>query len=667
MGSTSDGAVDAAGAEPAHTAGGGGEANRRMATDPELPPAPLGGPVSSGRGALRVGVGIAASRASGLLREVVTAMAFGVGPHADVFRTALRAPNLLQNLLGEGTLSAAFIPIYSRMLASDRRQDAGRFAGAVFSLLLVLVAGLVLAGVLLARPLTALLTPGYLADAAAVAAGSATVDRFELAVAAARLMFPMAGLLVLSAWSLGVLNSHRRFFVPYVAPVLWNAAIIGALLFAGGPLFASLLDPLFNWWPVGSGFPRSGQGPVGTVATAGPLGPTLLLDRLLLAACGGALVGGALQFLVQVPFVVRELRGFRLSLSPRVAGVGEALRAFVPVVAARGAAQLGSYVDVILASFLAAGALGAIGLAQTLYLLPISLFGMSVAAAELPELASSAASRSQASRSPAVKAATDATAPEAATPRGQAVAEVGTRAEAALSRMAFLTVPTVVVYLAFGLPVVELLFRRGRFDDGDVALVALVLAAYAVGVFPTTSSRLLQNVCYATGRATTAARIGVQRTLLAGGLGAVLMLLLDRYTLADLPLAAETIAGEQRTLFLGAVGLAAGSAIAAWVELARLSRAVAGGLPGFGVPWRIVGKLLGLALTAAAVAGAVWVKASAGELTMVGQTSSWRTLLVLAIFALTYLVLAAASGINEATTLWSKLRRRASSRINRKR
>ena len=281
--------------------------------------------------ASRVALGIALSRSLGFLREMVLAYFFGAGPHADVFRTALRGPNLLQNLLGEQTLSASFIPVYSKLLARGKQEEAGRFAGAVFGLLLALAGGLSLLGVVLAEPIVSLLAPGYLGDAARVAAGDLSVDRYSLAVRAVRIIFPMTAILVLSAWSLGILNSHRRFFISYMAPALWTAAIIGTLLVAAG----NLTD--FTWGAAGSGIDSAGQ------------------SKLVIAACIGALIGGVLQFAIQLPWVVRLLKGFKLSFSTRVKGVGEAIQAFAPLLAGRGAVQISGYLDFFLASFLAAG------------------------------------------------------------------------------------------------------------------------------------------------------------------------------------------------------------------------------------------------------------------------------------------------------------------------
>ncbi|HEX2643732.1 MAG TPA: murein biosynthesis integral membrane protein MurJ [Thermoanaerobaculia bacterium] len=487
-------------------------------------------------GAVTIAAGILLSRVIGLLRERAIGYYFGLGPYADVLRVALRAPNILQNLLGEGTLSAAFIPIYSRLIEQGKREEAGRFAGAVFGLLLAAAAALSLLGVVLARPLVAVLANGFLNDTGAV-------DRFELTVTTTRIIFPMTGFLVLSVWALGVLNSHRRFFLPYFAPVVWNAAIIGALLWAGG-------------------LGRGGSD----------------LERLLFAACWGALAGGLLQFLVQLPGVARELRGFRLSFSARVPGVKEALGAFGPVVAGRGVVQLSGYLDVFLASYLVAGAPAALSAGQMLYTLPISLFGMSVAAAELPEL-----SRLQQSG-------------------GAGSEALIARIRRSLRQMAFLNVPTFLGYLAFGFLLVAALNRTGRFGVAETWLVYLILFAYTLGLLASTSSRLLQNTFYALGETRTPARIAATRVGLSAVLGIPLMLALDRIPVTVL--AGESAAGSG--LHLGAVGLALASGVGSWFELLRLRAALTRRMPAFHLPWRETGRLLLLAAGAGLPSALLW-------------------------------------------------------------
>lgn len=507
--------------------------------DPAAAQQPGPAVAAGGRGgAALVALGILSSRLVGFVREFAVAHFFGVGPHADVFRAALRAPNAIQNLLGEGTLSAAFIPLYTRMIHEGREEEAGRFAGAVFGLLLAVAGGFSLLGALLARPIVAVLSAGFLRD-------SGPVDRYELAVDAVRIIFPMTGFLVLSVWALGILNSHRKFLVPYIAPVAWNAAIIAAMLWAGGSVSR-----------------ESGGGGLSLAA----------LDRLLFAACWGALAGGLLQFLVQLPVVARVLRGFRLSFSTRVPGVPEALRAFGPVVAGRGVVQLAGYLDQFLASFLAMGAVSALGYAQMFYMLPISLFAMSVAAAELPELAR----------------------------LGAGAPELVPRVRRSLRQMAFLNVPTFVGYLAFGVLIVGI-YRTGRFTAANQWLVYLVLCGYTAGLLATTSSRLLQNTFYALGETAVPARIAAWRVGLSAAVGLLLMWQLDR-----VPLTAVVAVPGGEALRLGAVGLAFASGVGAWFELLRLQAALARRGAAGAVPWKETGRLLLLAGAAAAVAAGIW-------------------------------------------------------------
>ncbi len=497
-----------------------------------------------------VAAGILISRLAGFFRQRAVAHFFGTGPHADVFAFALRAPNMLQNLLGEGTLSASFIPVYSRMLAEGRREEAGRLAGAVFGLLLAVAAGLALLGVALAEPIVAILAAGFLEE-------GGSVDRFPLAVTAVRITFPMVGVLVLHAWALGVLNSHRRFFLPYVAPALWNGAIIAVLILAGRALVAG---------PPGPG------GAHLSLAT---------LDRLLYAACIGALIGGVLQFLVQVPLVLHLLQGFRPSLSTRVAGVRATLRAFWPVVAGRGVVQIGAWLDLFLASWLAEGAVGALSFAQTLYILPISLFSMSVAAAELPELSRVLPSEQEG--------------------EGQGRAPGGTeRIERSVRQIALLVVPTFVGYLAFGYLLVGAIYRTGSFGADSNLLVYATLAAYTVGLPASAGSRLFQNVFFALSDTRTPARLAAQRVILAAGVAVPAMLALDRLTVAggDDPV--------HSGLRFGAVGLAVGSAAGAWYELVRLLRAASRRLPWTRRPWGALARMGATAVGAAILATLLW-------------------------------------------------------------
>ena len=560
------------------------------AAPPDAPPE-TSPPKTRTSAASTVAAGIFLSRIFGFVRTSALAYFFGAGAHYDVYVYATRGPNLLQNLLGEGTLSAAFIPIYSRMIAEGRQEEAGRFAGAIFGLLVVVVSALVLLGVTLARPIASVLAYGLLDDAAQVAAGQLPVDRFELVVQALRIVFPMSGLFVLSAWALGVLNSHRRFFLPYFAPVLWNLATLTGLF--GAAYF--LLDN-----PLGLSGP-------------GDLRPSVK-TRILFAAFMGALLGGALQFLVQLPLVAREMTGFKLSVSTKVTGVREAIRAFGPVVAGRGVSQISSYLDIFLAGLLAAGAPSALGFAQIFYFLPISLFGMSVAASELPELSRIG--------------------------QGRLAAFLG-RIDRSMRQMLLLTIPTIAGYLGFGFLIVKLLLQRGSFSLNDNWLVYAVLGAYTLGLLATTISRLLQNAFYALNDTRTPARIAVLRVAVSGVVAVPLMFFLDRFSVSD----TLGFAPAGAALYFGAVGLALGATAGAWVELWRLTASLKARVPSFTLPWNRIFRMTGLALIALGPAALLW-----------WLLAGWPTLLitplVVGTYAATYLALATLAGFPE-TKAWT--------------
>src|ERR671919_588898 len=324
-------------------------------------------------GSALVGAGILLSRATGLVRERAVGHFFGTGYAADAFTAANRIPNVLQSLLGEGVLSASIIPTYSRLLAPGRAEDT-----------------------------------------------------FELTVTLMRIITPGIGILVLSAWCLGFLNSHRRFLLSYVAPVLMNVAQVAVLVVA-----AAVVGDL--------------SGDMSEAAQS----------SLVVWLAWGTLLGGVAQFAVQVPAVMKLAPGLRFSLRTRDAGTREVIRSFVPIVAGRGVVHLSGFLHLVLASFLALGALAAMRYAQMLYVLPVSLFGMAVAAAELPELSSIGAGREDVLR-----------------------ARVGS----GLARIVFFVAPTMVAYVVVGDFLVAALYQSGEFDRADVVQVWIILAVHALGL-----------------------------------------------------------------------------------------------------------------------------------------------------------------------------------------
>src|SRR5262245_22684561 len=175
-----------------------------------------------------VAAGILISRLAGLVRTRVFARYFGLSDEGDAFAAGFRIPNFLQSLFGEGALSASFIPVYAALLAGEDRREADRVAGAVASILTLVVSLLVLIGVFATPLLIDIIAPGFKGA------------KRELTIQIVRVLFPGAGLLVLSAWCLGVLNSHHRFLLSYTAPVMWNAAMIFTLIVYGGTALPQL-------------------------------------------------------------------------------------------------------------------------------------------------------------------------------------------------------------------------------------------------------------------------------------------------------------------------------------------------------------------------------------------------------------------------------------------
>jgi hypothetical protein len=330
-----------------------------------------------------VAAGILLSRLSGLVRDAVIAFFLGANLGADAFRAALKIPNLLQNLLGEGVLSASFIPTYSRLLEQGREEEAGRVAGAVLGCSPSWRGIGALLGVVFAYPLTRLLTPGFVGE------------RLELTVTLVRIMFPGIALLVVSAWCLGVLNSHRRFFLSYLAPVMWNLGILIVLIGLGA---TSILDP-------------ASRPPGGSCSAA------RCRSRSRCRPCGGCCVARC-----------------ACRSTPAPPGVRQVLRSFWPIVFGRGVVQVAALLELVVASLLATGAVAVLAYAQTLYLMPIALFGMSIAAAELPTL-----SRLD----------------------HDGHAELEARLDAGLARSAFFVVGASVALLFLGGPLVDLLYGRG--------------------------------------------------------------------------------------------------------------------------------------------------------------------------------------------------------------
>jgi putative peptidoglycan lipid II flippase len=439
-------------------------------------------------------------------------------------------------------------------------------------MLALVSAVIVLIGVVTAPWLVAIIANGF------------TGEKRDLTVRLTRVLFPGAGLLVFSAWCLGILNSHRRFFMSYTAPVLWNLAMVATLVFF-----------------------HKGHSDI----------------QLAMYLAYGSVVGSALQFGVQLPQVLSLARGVRPRLTAAAVSVRNVFRNFVPAFVGRGVVQLSAYVDAWLASYLGNGAVSSFTYAQAIYVLPISLFGMAISAAELPGMSR----------------AVGTTAEIGAYLRG--------RLSDGLDRIAYFIVPSVVGLFALGDLIVHLLYQSGKFQRGNTIWVWEILIGSTVGLLASTMGRLYSSTFYALRDTRTPLRYAVVRVVLTTLLGYLFALVLP------------AMLGIDRKL--GAAGLTASAGLAGWVEFYLLRREMDKRI---GQTRLIPARMA--RLWAAAIGAAVlpWiykvvVDRSAPLLSAheSAVNSKLTALLLLAVYGVTYVGITAAFRIPEASNVIDRAKR----------
>lgn len=523
-------------------------------------------PAEKGTGALgassRVALGILLSRVTGLLRQSVFAHFFGDSLVADAFTAAVRIPNMLNNLFGEGVLSASFITVYSKLRARKNDEAAEHLAAAIFGLLTVVCSLLALIGILAAPLLVDVIAFGFQAE------------RRALAIHLVRILFPGTAMLVMSAWCLGVLNSHRRFLLSYTAPVAMNLVMISCLVLFG----------------------RGAE-----------------QERLAADLAWAFVLGSILQFLVQLPRVLQYLPGFRPSLEVQSAEVRTVIRNFGPIFMSRGVVQLSAFIDSIIASKLPLGGMAALGYAQTVSLLPISLFSMSVSAAELPVFSSAVGSQEE-------------------------VASIlSKRLSAGLRRIAFFIVPSAVAFLLLGDVIAGALFQSGKFTHSDALWQWGILAGSAVGLLASGFGRLFSSAYYALLDTKTPLRFAVIRVVVTTVLGIICAIPLPHWLGIDAK--------------WGVAGLTASAGVAGWIEFTLLRRG-------------LVRKIGPVSLSASYV-GKLWTMAIAGgilgylaKLAIGSNNPRLMACLVLPLFGLVYFAGTSLLDIEESRTFLDSVRRR---------
>jgi putative peptidoglycan lipid II flippase len=289
-----------------------------------------------------VGAATLLSRVMGYVRDMVMSWAFGTTAAADAFYVAYRIPNLLRELLAEGSMSAAFIPVFTETLTKGSKDEARRLANAVFARLLVILVIVTGLGIIFAPYIVKLIAWGW--------KFKDHRDKFLLAASLTRMMFPYLLFIGMAALAMGMLNSLRSFLLPALSPVMLNVMTIGSVV---------LLSPR--------------------------------MPEPIMGAAVGVVLGGLFQFLIQLPGLKRQGMMLTPRFSPTHPGVGKIGSLALPVFISSSVTQLNIFISTILASFLATGSITFLFYGMRFIHFPLGIFGVAIATAVLPTLSAQAA------------------------------------------------------------------------------------------------------------------------------------------------------------------------------------------------------------------------------------------------------------------------------------
>lgn len=382
-----------------------------------------------------VSVAVMGSRILGLVREMVLAYFFEARLSLDAFYAAFRIPNLLRDLFGEGILSKAFVTTFTDTEVKEGEESAWRLASMIFNALALVLGIITLLGILFSPVIVDIMFFGEgFSDVPLPAEESFGIaNKRDLTVYLTRVMFPFILLVSLAAIAMGLLNSKERFFIPASASSFFNAGsvVIGCTGYYIAPKF--------------------GQHPTVGMAV-------------------GILVGGALQFLIQLPSMWHVGYRYRPLLSFTDRRVKEVMRLVTPMVLGAAAVQVNVFVNSIFASQ-GEGWLTWITQSFRLMHLPIGVFVVAISTASLPVLSRYIAAGNIDSYRHTISHA--------------------------LRLMILLTVPASIGLMALKTPIIRLIYQRGAFDAYDTLQVANALFYYAFGLCGYSAVKIATDGFYA--------------------------------------------------------------------------------------------------------------------------------------------------------------------------
>ncbi|HTG00550.1 MAG TPA: murein biosynthesis integral membrane protein MurJ [Nitrospirota bacterium] len=381
-----------------------------------------------------VGLATLASRIMGYIRDMVMSWAFGTGLAADAFYVAYRIPNLLRELLAEGSMSAAFIPVFTETLTKESRESAHRLANALLARLIILLVVCTVLGIVFAPYVVKFIALGWVQRA--------EHDKYVLGVSLTRLMFPYLFFIGIAALAMGMLNSLRSFLSPALSPVMLNVAQITAIVLS-----------------------------------------VRYLDEPIFGVAVGVVIGGLLQFLIQVPGLKKQNMMPRPQMNPGHPEIRKIASLATPVFFSSSVNQLNIFIGTIFASFLATGSITYLFYGMRFIHFPLGIFGIAVATAVLPSMSAQAARR-----------------------------EMGEFRETfsfGLRLVFFIMFPAMAGLITLRVPIISLLLEHGQFDRLSTQGVSAALLFYAVGLWAMAGVRIVAQAYYSLQDTRTPVKIAV--------------------------------------------------------------------------------------------------------------------------------------------------------------
>jgi putative peptidoglycan lipid II flippase len=405
------------------------------AEQPAAPPAKEK-PHSVARSAGIVSLAVMGSRVLGLVREMVFARYFGAGFLNDAFQVGFRIPNTMRDLFAEGALSVAFVKTFTDYSVKRSEEEAWRLASMVMNALAIILSLLVILGVIFSPQIVGLIAAGF------------SPEKARLATTLTRIMFPFLLMVALAAVAMGVLNTKGRFGIPASASTLFNVgSIIGGLACA-------------YWLSGGSWSKADGAGVV----------PDAPAQWAIIGMAIGTLIGGSLQFLIQVPSLYRVGFRFRPIVSFTDPGVRQVMRLMGPAIIGTAAVQINVLINTFYASGIEGGA-SWLGYSFRLMQFPIGVFGVAIGTATLPAISRFAAKND--------------------------IPSFRSTLSSSIGLVFLLTIPSACGLIFLGRPIIALIYQRGVFTTVDTEMVAYALAGYSVGLVGYAAIKILSPAFYA--------------------------------------------------------------------------------------------------------------------------------------------------------------------------